>query len=200
MGSRPPWATARRSGKPGNKEFNAPEADFGQAQGRLVFADEQCPPRQKKVAAFRGRAMLAPTLLTKCGSRTNLSVGFAASSLRQKKLAALGFESAFRGGRPSQPSVRTGQLPQRGSQEGGAVEDEPLSRLRRQLPLERGALGVLTQGRTLHVRVLEQAKQKEDERCSPLRIGKSEESKVKKQGTSQSFALQKTAPLGKGSL
>ena len=120
MGSRPPWATARRSGRPGNKEFNAPEADFGQAQVRLVFADEQCPPRQKKVAAFRGRAMLAPTLLTKCGSRTNLSVGFAASSLRQKKLAALGFESAFRGGRPSQPSVRTGQLPQRGSQGGGS--------------------------------------------------------------------------------
>ena len=68
-----------------------------------------------------------------------------------------------------------------------------------QLPLGRGALGVLTQWRALHVRVLEQAKQKEDERCSPLRIGKSEESKVKKQGTSQSFALQKTAPLEKGS-
>ena len=142
MGSRPPWATARRSGRPGNKEFNAPEADFGQAQGRLVFADERCPPRQKKVAAFRGRAMLAPTLLTKCGSRTNLSVGFAASSLRQKKLAALGFESALRGGRPSQPSVRTGQLPQRGSQGGaerGGKTNLSVMASPCQLPLGRGA-------------------------------------------------------------
>ena len=120
MGSRPPWATARRSGRPGNKEFNAPEADFGQAQGRLVFADEQCPPRQKKVAAFRGRAMLAPTLLTKCGSRTNLSVGFAASSLRQKKLAALGFESAFRGDGPLSPVCALGSSPRGGAKGGGA--------------------------------------------------------------------------------
>ena len=99
------------------------------------------------LATFRGRAMLAPTGLTKRGDKTNTSsVGYADSSLRQKKLAAFHFPGFHRcrgnsisapyfflskpnplrwalrrcfGGRPSQPSVRTGQLPQRGRQGGG---------------------------------------------------------------------------------
>ena len=66
--------------------------------------------------------MHAPTVLMKRGGRTNLSVGFAASSPWQGE--PMGVDDA----RPY------------GSDEVRWWE-EPLSRLRRQLPLERGAKG-----------------------------------------------------------
>ena len=66
--------------------------------------------------------MLAPTVLTKCGARMNLSVGFAASSLRQKKLAALGFESAFRGGTALSAQCAHWAAPPEGEPRGGKSE------------------------------------------------------------------------------
>ena len=76
--------------------------------------------------------MLAPTVLTKRGDKTNTSsVGYADGSLRQKKLAAfhirslllpfrlnpapLGFETMFWGGGPLSPVCALGSSPREGA-------------------------------------------------------------------------------------